>query len=457
MENTSQFQGISGQVIRKFISFNSFLVFIPVLIYWALFFVLVYFVAPKVSPYIFFSLHLLAASLLLARFAIPAKDGDFESGFLNPDISWQDSFAYALRYIVYTLYWLVPLALIAKFTINDSMMMSIFSIASGSGVSRVGFLGLLLIVLLLVQLFAPVVCAILANITESYAELVSPEPFRYLFQNRLAELSSYFSAIIGGLLVFYAKYLIPFFIIDFIAFKISFEAGMTATTITYFLPYYISPVLIGRLSGAFILGEEELGNSSPEMATDELQNNKYKQLYLNTMIKLPYISVDKAKKMLQTISKENQDNLYIQLLLSHLYLKANDKNNGLKNANIALKTCLKEGASKETSALFQSLAQYKSEIQLDKDDYVLLASFLLDERLYMESAWCYLMAMNCTGIDADETLSIQKKYLSVADEAQKTGGGSMAYTLYDLFVRNFPKSSLSSFAKEQRDMLAGRA
>ena len=91
----------------------------------------------------------------------------------------------------------------------------------------------------------------------------------------------------------------------------------------------------------------------------------------------------------------------------------------------------------------------KNAVSMDKDEFILLAGILLNQQQFMESAWCCLLAFKAGATEADEKLTIQKKFLSIADEAEKAGKTEIARGLYTLFIKNFPDSSLADFAREQ--------
>lgn len=470
MEEISRFRGMSGEVVRGFLKAGNFLTLIPILVFWIVFYVILYFVARNIPNSLFMMLNLIAAAMLVSRFAIPASRGEINAGIFNNHIEQGESIGFVLRYVIYTLIWFIPTSLLAHYVLNTNTLFGL-ALSSGSfSYAGASIYGLLAAILSLITIFAPILSFILSTETQSVGEVLSLEPLEWLYHERRWDLGPFFASAIGGMLIFYAKYLVPLFIIDMILFKISFEAGMGFSFFMYILPLLASPILIGRLCGAFVAGEKALTEDSaaglspnpspvqpntPNPGTasatapqpqDVASITSYKKEYEELMKKLDQLN---EKELTQAIfeAEKYEPKVYPLLALSYLYKKSNDKEKALTKAKLALRSCLDEGMSFEAVQLFNAFATEKTKLNLQKPQLLQLAPHLMKHKHFTDAAWCYLLVMTATN-DEDDLLGIQKKYLNIANDASTDNRLDIALKLYDLFVKQYPNSTLIEFVKE---------
>ncbi|KTD61107.1 hypothetical protein [Legionella spiritensis] len=473
MDDISNFRGMSGEVVRGFLKFSTFLTIIPIVLFWLAFYILLYFIGRRMPGYLFFFLNIAAASFLLARFAIPASQGELNAGIFNAHIQRGETLAFVLRYLIYTLFWCVPVFLILYFVFHTSSLFSLFS-WGGTSYLGMGIKGLLMALVMLVCLFAPTIACLLATETSSLEEVFSLDTIGWLYNERRWDLSSFYSSIIGGMLVFYAKYLVPLLVVNLIAYKISDEAGMSFSLFIYLLPVLVSPILIGRLSGAFIAGESQMdstlhgainpmnnpvfsshvplrqhekpvsqaGSSIPP-ASNFVSPARFKKEYEHVMNTLDKLGDEELGQVIET-AESTEVNVYTLLQLSYLYKKANRIPEAIEKAGMALQACLAEGMWFEAVQLFKSFAKERAQLDLSPAQLLLLAPHLGKQKLFMHAAWCYLIAINAME-DDDEKLAIQKKFLSLAHDASQQNQLEVALKLYHLFIQNYPDSTLIDF------------
>lgn len=380
--------------------------------------------------------------------------------------------SFALRYLIYMFAWIIPVYLIAVYVVDVRSFMGLFFFTGTSSIAASGFQGLILAIIGLTVIFAPSICCILAAECDSFEELFSTAPLEWLFLERRQDLGPYYSSVFGGLFIFYTKYLIPLVLINILLFKTSFETGMAFSSFTYLLPFLISPILIGRLSGAFVAGEAEMASTAPNTLNPELippssinqesapvsaaksteELAKLKQMYKQCMENIETTEGAELRDKLQTAQAADPDNVFVQLTRSHLYLKIGQINEAIQNARLAMSNCLQNGMSYEALGLYKAFSKHKSKLNLNHTDLLLLAGCLSKNQMYMDAAWCYLLSI-ATQDNEEEKLNVQKKYLELADKADRSNHMEIAHNLYLLFMKQYPDSTLIEFAKEQAQNL----
>ncbi|KTD76606.1 hypothetical protein [Legionella waltersii] len=467
MEEISRFRGMSGEVVRGFLKINSFLTIIPVVLFWLLLLFLLSFVDKRMPGFVSTFIILAASSLFVARFAIPASQGNLHAGLFNPE-SNGETLGFMGRYCIYTLIWMVPATFLENYLLeSNSLAHLIFS--TSFSFSAATFDDLLYALLVLVSVFAPTLCYILATTTSSITDLFSFEPIQWLLQDRRQDLGTYYASIIGGLVIFYIKYLVPLLIINQIAYKISVPFGLKFSLFIYMLPFFASPILIGRLTGGFIAGESTLdedvttetnkiisqvihgannqstntdASPSPGDLASLVKSKKGFEQLLNTIDELS------PEEITQNILEAEKagNNIYTLLQLSFLYKKANRKQEALVKASVAINKCLSDGMGFEALQLFKYFSKDRSQLQLQSQQLQILASHLIKHKLYMDAAWCYMLVL-AEELSLDEQLGVHKKFVSLATEANQNNEPEIALNLYQLFLQRYPESTLVDFVK----------
>lgn len=468
MDEISSFRGMAGEVVRGFLKFGTFLTIIPVILFWVFVYILLYFIGNRLPGYLFLLINLIAYSFLIARFAIPASQGELHAGLFNNHIHRGETLAFVGRYFIYTLFWIVPTTLLAYYVLKTDSLLSLMFSSSFSSFTGAGFHGLLLAFIILICIFAPTISCILSTETSSINDVFSLDPIAWLYDERRYDLSTYYVSIIGGILVFYAKYLIPLLIINLMAYKISFEAGATFSFFIYLLPVLASPILVGRLSGAFIIGESNLyeqstpirhstvsqtlgGAEETSQSETILQQNelsdlvKCKKTYEHLVNQINKLNTAELNKIMSEAENAKQ-NVYTLLQLSYLYKKMDRKTESLEKANAAFSICLNEGMGYEAVQLFKYFTKDRSQLQLENSQLLVLAPHLSKHQLFMDAAWCYLLVM-ADELSSEELLSIQKKFVSLANEAGQQNHLDISINLYNLFLQRYPDSTLIDYVK----------
>ena len=252
MDDISSFRGVSGDVVREFLKFSTFVTLFPILIFWG-FFYGISSLSKNIPDFIMLLLNTLAFSLLISRFAIPASKGELHKGVFNMSIKNGDTLAFVARYFMYTFIWLIPTLLLIHFVLDNNSLIAL--LLSGFSFIGTGINGLVLAVVMLMSIFGPTLCCILSTKTTSFVEVLSLDPISWIYHERREDLGPFYASIIGGLILFYAKYLVPLLLIDYFLLKNSEQAGTNFAIFIQMLPFLVSPILIGRLSGHLLLGK----------------------------------------------------------------------------------------------------------------------------------------------------------------------------------------------------------
>ncbi|WP_367605540.1 hypothetical protein [Legionella sp. W05-934-2] len=478
MDDISQFRGYAGEVVRNFLKFSTFLTIIPLIIFWFVVYLIMYLMGNKLPGLIYLLINLLTVSFLLARFTIPACAGELDAGFFSPHIQKGDTGSFVLRYLIYMFAWMIPVYLLAKYVLKVHSVFSMFFFGPSSFGASSSFHGLLALVIVLAIVFGPTISCILAAITSSLEEVFSLEPIIWLWSDRRYDLGPYYSAAFGGLIVFYAKYIIPLSIINILLYKSSFEAGITFSTFISILPFLISPIIIGRLSGAFVSGEQSIadpidthasplspspispnspnGNGNGAQPTSETESwAQLKDKFNELLPRLEKMSESELTEQVKMFNAFDSNNVHVQLALAHLYYHQKQSTKALNQAKIALKSSLHNGMGYESVALFQKFKDSKAKLDLDNQALISLGAFLTNQHYFTDAAWCYMIAIASAKSDNDK-LEYQKKYIEMADKANRANESNLAYQLYQLFLKQCPDSTLADFVTDQANTIQVR-
>jgi hypothetical protein len=435
-----------------------------------------YFISKNMPAVLIIFLHLIANSILIARFAIPSSKGELNAGIFNTQIEQGETLSFVARYLFYTLLWIIPVYLIGHYQFNGSELLG-FIIFGSTDFFTQGMQGILTMLLVIVCIFAPTLCCILATETDSIADVFSLSPISWLYHERRDDLGTYYSSIIGALFVFYAKYIIPMLFINYLAYKISESLGSIITSLIYILPVLITPILIGRLSGAFVSGESPIEEASPtsSLRSPSATISNHEESAKTTTNREPNIPTSAAeiKKEFEQLmtqleqlnqvglnqalerANKNQHNIYAQLQLCYLYKKLEQSTAAIQQTNTTLSKCINEGMSYEAIQLFKYFSKERAKLNLPPDQVQILAAHLGNHRSFLDAAWCYLLVISKLS-DAEEILTVQKKLVSLATQAEEKGNLDVALTLYNLFIQRFPESTLVEFVKSSATALEAK-
>lgn len=455
MDEIRPYSGLAGEIVRHFIRLKTFIVLIPMALVWLGLSLIAYFSKGYGYDNALHYFQLIVSLFFLAaftgRFALAACRGDYHCGFFSRQLPGDEVLGYIIRFLIYNAVWMIPALLMTYYLLQPKNMMELFFLFR-FGISLGNSVGIWYACLVVLAFFGPLTAALLAAYTDSLSEVMSLEPWQWLLNDRADDLPTYLAQLVGGMAVFFMKYLIPLFILKVLAFKLSLKLGIYFNEALEILPLLIFPVLLGRLSGAFVAMDWEhieLGTSDQNKAQNQRANNflpEQKKIYENlvqTIEDLPQAELELAEKRAQSV----EPNIYQALVLSYLFKKTKESQVALMQTRQTLSQCLQEGLGFEAVKLFHYYLKERTALNLPAEQLVQLAHYLTQQDAYADAAWCYMMAILQS--PEEEKLAIEKHFLHVADTAQRRGAQNVANNLFSLFCQQFPDSSLAEFARQQ--------
>ena len=275
MSSITTFRGASGEVIRSFCSSATILTALPIVIIWIVVLVPAIFLtnlrarhgdASSGDLYLTIIFTIVHASMV-GRFALPATRGDLSRGFFDPELEWSEVIAFVGRYLAVSVGWAILIWLIGKAVVgqlgsmvSESSSMFMGGVGEvGTGISYTLFTALLMLYFGLV-LIGPLISFLVAISAQSVTDVFSSHVWRWIFWERAGDLPAFFASIIGAIIILYIKISIPLMFLAALIGKASPAIGFFIMLFAALLPVLASPVLIGRMCGAFVFGADRLNS-----------------------------------------------------------------------------------------------------------------------------------------------------------------------------------------------------
>lgn len=451
MEHSELYNGLAGEIIRKYLSGSTFLSALPIILVWSVLALLIYLLHNQIDKRYLDVMQWLVTVLIslwmTGRFALAASRGDIHAGFFSEAYSAAELLSYTGRALLYNLCWFLPaLALGLYLTHSDNALRLFFFLKLGIGFGWVG-IGYALLVML--SFFGPLLAAALAVYTESLREVFSREPWQWLFHERRADLACYCSQTIGGIVLFLLTFFVVIVALQILVSSVSIRAGFYFNAALSYLPFILGPILVGRLSGALVAKDEIawVEASSPSKGPHKSEKPvNARSVYEDLIRTIPQMTKEEAEAHIRQIKSEEATTDQ-GLALSYLYSQAGYPEEAIQQAKLALQQCLAEDRGTEAVKLFRFFSKDKSKLGLNDHDLDKLGAQLSLQNHYQDAAWCYFSAAKQRQGEAQ--LLMQKNYLRMCDLIRQSGGAEAAKGLYILFCRHFPESSLFEFAQSQ--------
>ena len=471
MDEISRFRGLAGEVIVGFVQPRIFLTAIPVLLYWLVVLLALFFIGWFMPAPLDTILILAAASFLIARFALPARQGELQQGFFGYDFEAGELTGFVLRYLVLTISWSIPLALISWGVIGGSVQTyraDMQGLANPNAFAHFGFAGLLMGIIWIISMLAPAISVLVTLYCDSVGEIFSAGPWSWLYHERRQDLVPFFASLFGGIFVFWAIYLIPMLIIVVIVSQIAAPiAGILAVFIMT-LPIATAPVLLGRLAGAFVLGEDDLQTiddtgadtpiapapdgarrhttTKPQAAACDIAQIKAE---IATLATADYAA--HAAKLKQRLQAQPND-IAAHASQAYCLMAQDDPLNAHRAAGQAIGLLIDGQRLDQALILFHDFAESREHLQLSTPHLIALSQPLTQQADYATAAWCIYVATMLA--DSQEAIGLQKQLLAIADAAAHAGHPQAAQQTYQFFVEKFPQSSFADYARNAAEEIA---
>ncbi|MCB0324453.1 MAG: hypothetical protein KDD69_12815 [Bdellovibrionales bacterium] len=427
----STFRGLAGEVVAGFLRPSTLLSLLPVFGTWAALLAALFFMGDKVPQPLVLLVISVAAVLITGRFAVPASNGQLHSGFFNFSgaASSEDVRAFALRYFCF----LVPgMTLIggAVYLLSKGAYLP----TSMTSVAQAGFLGVLLALLLFIGALLPTLCLLLAISWQDISEVFSFEPWAWLWHMKRGDVIAFYSAAAGGLFVFTAVYLPIALCLLALAFLASPVAGAALAGVIYLVPALASPVLLGRLSGAFALGQDVLGSDGALTAKPVSPAELLNPLAAAALLSTTPPSTTHSATSSTTSSSEEQSAPTPEV-----------ETKAVTDPATLISLALTRGDGKNAVQIFVAQAKERHALPLSAQTLEKLADALLVEAHFGDAGWAASKGMHAAERDP---IAIQKKLIEIADAAASAGNTAEAKALYSFFLKRFPESNFADYVQK---------
>jgi hypothetical protein len=274
---TSQFGGVVGQVVNQFVSKSTLISAIPVIVFVGVFSAISGYLFSGSLGIVMIAVMAIIFSLPIARFAIPARMGNTDEGFLSDQVTWKESFQYSIRYSIANLVWLIPviifgliIGLVGGDSSGSSFNPNPYSLmTSGSG--------MVFVVLMIFSMLGPLLALLVTTATDEISELFDKDLWLSFVTVYRDELVIFCANVIGAVFMFWLLFAVPLLVIAAIAFAVSDAFGAIVLGFIALLPAAISPIILGRLAGALVYSIEQEEMDDVDADNEHSQNQDQSQ------------------------------------------------------------------------------------------------------------------------------------------------------------------------------------
>jgi hypothetical protein len=457
-ERPSVFRGSAGEVVRGFVDLGTLFTVIPVLVMMVIIGLVAGLVVKVVglsAPFAAFIM-VVSASPIVGRFALAARNGQLDAGFFAVNLEKGAVMAFVLRHAALTICWGLPVTIAAHLLIGG--MSSSFGFMDGLR----GWAGLGLLVLFVVALVAQLISLLIATKADSVSQVVSADAWRWALVERRADLVPLVASLFGGLMVF-ALFVWP--VVGVLALLLVKAPKLAAAVgiYGYAAPMLAAPVLLGRLCGAFVFGEESIetpahnpmprtgptppvvnlrpiASAGPEAVAQSARRLDVKQALDSLRVKAASDPAT-ALKEAQILREAHPVNPLVAVELALLLRQHGQAEEALAASAAAIKVALTSGTAPVAIEMWKTCGDDRHQLDLDPGTLESLGRHLTTRKELEDAAWCF-RTMKDRGGDG---LRVQKGLIGVADTIARDGNARGAVQLYQLILRDFPDSTLRDY------------
>jgi hypothetical protein len=242
-ENLTEFSGVAGRVLNGSISVGSMIsgMIIGLLMIGGSLGLLLTGAHGLITP---FTQGVMA--LALARFATNGLFGEWDGSiFSDKGGPWSEVGQVAMRYLILSSIWMLPLVAIMLRMENGAPMGMMMDPAAASKMVFLGFASLLAMML------TPPLFMIVSVGADNFADVFAPDHWRSMFSGRLGDLLMVYVVYTGGMVMVLFLCLLPVMLASVMDDKLA----LLAAALCACLVFGVSLNLLGRLCGFFAFGE----------------------------------------------------------------------------------------------------------------------------------------------------------------------------------------------------------
>jgi hypothetical protein len=459
LENSYPFGGVAGETVRRFTAFSTLFTLFPALVLTGVLAIAAHFLCKwfQLPQWVSFLVSVIFTSPVIAKSALAARDGDLAAGFLS-DWNVAELLSFLLRYTVLTIAWGVPVVLAAN-ALAASMTGKALSSPLAFVSARGAMLGLELVVLIAVAVIAPTLTLIIATREQSIASCFSGEAWAWLL-NRRGDLPAYYSAVIGGAAVFSLLMIPVMLVVVALAFLVRIEAGMAVAAVAYGLLAVGSAVLVGRLSGAFVLSEAEAPEVPaataaplpkptrsapvPSPAAPQPAGTDSIAIAVKRLVLTEDAAVPAAIAEAEALRLKAPDHPGLLAELAKLYLRAQRNPEAIATASEAITRALAAGEVPLAVDCYEAFHDHRKSLTIKGAELEQLGRGLLEQKKFGEAAWCFASSGRIGG----DAVRVQKGLIASAEGLNKIGQLVEAKRIYQFVVNFTPGSPNAQYCQD---------
>ena len=276
MEKNTVYRGYSGEVIVGLFSLKTLLSLVPIFIFYFITFFLVGLVSDSLNlpflPAICFPFIL---AFVVGRFALSSREGELDSGFFSKTFTEGEAFAFSGRYVATILLVSLPQYLVAfliyRSLINLASHMSEIGMYSIFTPVQFGIVATSILGLFVVLVLTPALCALFVTCTLCFNDILRLDIWTWLFIEKRKDLLIFFTSLAGGMGLFVCLFSFPLLFISSWLATASPSSAVFVLYLSPIVPACIFPILLGRLSGSFVLAGGELSTDQGQVESEEVK------------------------------------------------------------------------------------------------------------------------------------------------------------------------------------------
>ncbi len=273
-KNITVFRGYSGEIVADILSPRTALSAAPVFALYSLCFGCAYGLSEALAaPWILLVLSPFIVALAVGRFALSAREGALHAGFFHESFSEAEALQYAGRYLLTLMLFCLPqyLALYLLYHRATTMMTQFAGLGMGmpfmmNSPALYAILGVAFLLLFVLFVLTPSLCALFTTCTVELSEVLRTDIWGWIFFERGRDLIVLYSALFGGMVFCALCTTLPIGLFSTLFVMSSPGLSQILMGVAAFAPLCVYPILLGRLCGAFVIGDA--GLSGEQEATE---------------------------------------------------------------------------------------------------------------------------------------------------------------------------------------------
>jgi hypothetical protein len=512
----SAFRGTGGEVARHFVSLITLATALPMVVAQAIVIAAIGYLTTRSFVFLPVGALILLGliALFVGRFAVAARVGELAAGFFSNGTPWSLAFAFASRYLLLLVAWGIPLVLAGiglarQATLGVMAAIPGFAMSGSDGIpgaTKAALAGVALMVLVVAGILMHCASLVVAARSDSVKESFSPVTWSWLWSRR-ADFVAFFTLLLGGmqvLLIYVAPLLLA---LSAIMVSASPRAGSLLGTLAWYLPLASSPILWGRLAGAFVSGEETVASvrgpatvgphhvaplaplplaatevspvpaagerratprgpkadPDPERAAPGIASLESADIAatIQAARKLPVaqaleglrvkaaVDLQGAIREADILRRAHATNPAVSLEAARLLHKAGRVDEAAQTAGQAIKIALTAGASPLAAEILQIFAKEREQLRLDGATLDQLGRVMVARNSLNEAMWCF----NTLLAGGGDAVKGQKGLISVAEATARAGNAAAAAKIYNHILSKFPDSPFRDYVTDAKSRL----